>query len=91
MYLIITPVLLFSLVVLIVYWKQDALVQELVATLNEDFKGEIRISGSHVSPFANFPHISIDLENVQIFEEKKQKQKHFFSKYLPFEQKKNKY
>ncbi|MNJ86490.1 AsmA family protein [compost metagenome] len=75
MYLIVTPVLLFSLVVLIVYWKQDALVQELVATLNKDFKGEIKISGSHVSPFANFPHISIDLENVQIYEEKDQSQK----------------
>lgn len=75
MYLIITPVLLFSLIVLIVYWKQDALVQELVATLNKDFKGEIKIAGSHVSPFANFPHISIDLENLQIYEGKGSTQK----------------
>lgn len=75
LYLIITPMLLFSLVVLIVYWKQDSLVQELIATLNKDFKGEISISDSHVSPFANFPHISIDLENVQIYEGKKQGQK----------------
>ncbi|MGV3609482.1 MAG: AsmA-like C-terminal region-containing protein [Fluviicola sp.] len=75
LYLILTPILLFSLVVLIVYWKQDALVQELVATLNKDFKGEIQISDSHVSPFANFPHISIDLENVRIYEEKKSSKK----------------
>ena len=72
MYLIITPLLLFSVLVLVVYWKQDALVQELITTLNEDFKGEIKIAGSHVSPFANFPHISIDLEDVRIYEEKEQ-------------------
>lgn len=75
LYLIVTPMLLFSLVVLIVYWKQDALVQELIATLNKDFKGEIRISDSHVSPFENFPHISIDLENVRIYEAKKLSEK----------------
>ncbi|WP_169312051.1 AsmA-like C-terminal region-containing protein [Fluviicola taffensis] len=75
MYLIITPILLFSLVVAVVYWKQDALVQELLTTLNKDFKGEIKITDSHVSPFANFPHISIDLENLRIYEDKNDRKK----------------
>ncbi|MFT4601438.1 MAG: hypothetical protein ACI857_001618, partial [Arenicella sp.] len=69
-WLILTPILLFFTVVLIVYWKQDAIVQELITTLNEDFVGEIEIEDSHVSPFENFPYISIDLDNVKIYEDK---------------------
>jgi hypothetical protein len=68
--LIVIPVILFFTVVLIVYWKQDAIVQEILTTMNEDFKGEIVIEDSHVSPFANFPYISIDLDHVQIYEDK---------------------
>lgn len=67
------PIVLFSVLVLIVYWKQDAIVQELLTTLNKDFKGEIRIKGSHISPFENFPYISIDLEGVEIYEAKNDK------------------
>jgi hypothetical protein len=67
---ILAPVLLFFTTVLIVYWKQDAIVQELISGLNEDFVGEIVIEDSHVSPFENFPYISIDLDHVQIFEDK---------------------
>ncbi len=68
--LLIAPVLLFFIVVGIVYWKQDAIVQELISTLNEDFAGEIEISGSHIAPFENFPFISIDLDYVKIYENK---------------------
>jgi len=69
-WLIVAPIVLFFTVVLIVYWKQDAIVQELISTLNEDFTGEIEIEDSHVSPFENFPYISIDLENVKLYESK---------------------
>ena len=69
-WLILAPVLLFFTTVLIVYWKQDAIVQELITTLNEDFVGEIEIDDSHVSPFENFPYISIDLDHVRIYEDK---------------------
>lgn len=69
-WLIVAPIILFFTVVLIVYWKQDAIVQELISTLNEDFKGEVEIEDSHVSPFENFPYISIDLENVKLYESK---------------------
>jgi len=69
-WLVVTPVVLFFSVVLIVYWKQDAIVQELISNLNEDFVGEIEIEDSHVSAFENFPYISIDLNHVRIFEDK---------------------
>ncbi|MBL7857523.1 MAG: AsmA family protein [Cyclobacteriaceae bacterium] len=64
------PVLLFATVLVIIYWRQDDIVQELISTVNEDFTGEVEIAGSHVSPFANFPYISIDLDDVRVYEDK---------------------
>jgi hypothetical protein len=64
------PILALSVLVFILYIKQDAIVRELVTTLNADFKGKLTITGSHISPFANFPYISIDLEGVKIYEDK---------------------
>lgn len=54
----------------IVYSKQDDIVQGLLKTLNNDFNGKLEIKDSHISPFTNFPYISIDLEDVKIFEDK---------------------
>lgn len=65
-----TPILLFTIVVIVAYWKQDALVQKIVEDLNSDFVGEIEIEDSHVSPFENFPYISITFDNVKIYEDK---------------------
>ena len=62
------PVLLFSLLIFIVYLKQDAIVKDIIETANKDFKGAIRIKDSHVAPFANFPYISIDIEGLEVFE-----------------------
>jgi hypothetical protein len=64
----ISPVVFFFTVLLIVYVKQDAIVKSLIETANKDFKGAIRIKGSHIAPFANFPYISIDIEGLEIFE-----------------------
>ncbi|MCH2234211.1 MAG: AsmA-like C-terminal region-containing protein [Crocinitomicaceae bacterium] len=69
-WLILFPILLFTTVVIIVYVKQDVIVQELITKLNEDFVGEIEIEDSHVSPFENFPYISIDLDHVKLYEDK---------------------
>lgn len=68
--LVILPVLLFTTAVAIIYWKQDDIVQHVIKTANEDFKGKITLEGSHISPFANFPYISIDLEDLRVFETK---------------------
>lgn len=64
------PTLLFLTLVLIVYNKQDEIVQDLLTDLNKDFTGHIQIKDSHISLFENFPYISIDLENVNIHETK---------------------
>ncbi|WKZ61303.1 MAG: AsmA-like C-terminal region-containing protein [Cyclobacteriaceae bacterium] len=67
---ILVPTLLFGILTALLYWKQDSVVQELVATLNEDFTGTLEVDDSHISPFANFPYISIDLDHVRIYEDK---------------------
>lgn len=71
--LVVVPVLLFSILIGLLYWKQDAIVQKLLGNFNADFKGRIEIKDSHISPFANFPYISIDLEDVRIYEDKTDK------------------
>jgi len=67
---VLLPIFLFFLLVGILMWKQDAIVQELIATLNEDFKGHVELRDSHISPFVSFPYISIDLEGLVVYEDK---------------------
>ena len=67
---IVAPFLIFGLLLTILTVKQDSIVQQLITTINEDFEGELVIEDSHISPFANFPYISIDLDHVKIFEDK---------------------
>jgi hypothetical protein len=73
--IVLIPVLFFTAVVALVHTKQDEIVKELIAKANEDFKGAVQLEGSHVSAFAQFPYISIDLENLEIFEGKELKRK----------------
>ena len=67
----IIPILAITLAISIVYIKQDSIVQDLIATLNKDFNGKIEVRNSHISPFDNFPYVSVDLEGVKIIESKK--------------------
>jgi len=67
-WLIVLPLVLFTIITIVVYAKQDSIVQELIGTVNADFEGKLEIADCHISPFANFPYISIDLEQVKIFE-----------------------
>ena len=67
------PIFLFFTLVLIVYIKQDTIVQDLVDDMNKDFAGATEIKGSHISMFENFPYISIDLEEFKVYEIKGKK------------------
>ncbi|TRX51194.1 hypothetical protein FNH22_24690 [Fulvivirga sp. M361] len=69
--IVLVPILSFGVFVVLLKYKQDAIVQEFISTVNKDFKGRLTILGSHISPFANFPYISIDLENVRVYATKK--------------------
>ncbi len=52
------------------YLRQDRLVAEAVQQLNSTFNGRFAIEGSHISPFENFPYVSIDLDHVQVYQHK---------------------
>jgi len=57
-------------VIIITYSQQDRIVNDMITRLNHDFEGKLSIEDSHISPFVNFSYISIDLENIQIYESK---------------------
>ncbi|MFN3641146.1 MAG: hypothetical protein ACK4UK_09515, partial [Flavobacterium sp.] len=68
--ILLVPLVLFTIVSILVVVKKDAIVQSLLDTLNEDFKGTIVIRENRIAPFENFPYISIDLKGFQVFEGK---------------------
>lgn len=62
------PVFILSIVIFLVYLNQYKIVQSLIKTANDDFKGQMLLRESHIAPFANFPYISIDLQGFKVFE-----------------------
>ena len=54
----------------ILYWKQDKVVQQALSYANESLASRVTIEGSRVSPFVNFPYISVDLKEVKDYETK---------------------
>ena len=63
-------IILFSSVLIIGVFQQDRVVRNLVKSVNNGFSGRLVIDGSHISPFASFPYISIDLEDISLYEGK---------------------
>jgi len=63
-------ILSFSLIAGLLFWKQDAIVQQGIEYANKALEGRITLAGSHISPFANFPFVSVDLEGVKLYETK---------------------
>lgn len=51
-----------------IYWKQNKVVQDLINKFNNDFKAHVEIKESHISTFENLPFISIDLEELALYE-----------------------
>ncbi len=68
--ILLIPLILLTVVLAISFLNQDRIVKELVSQVNEDFKGRLVVEGSHISPFTNFPYVSIDLEHIKIYEGK---------------------
>lgn len=73
--LLIIPFLLIGLMIVLLYYKQSDIVQHLIQTANKDFNGQVVLLNSHISPFENFPYISIDLEKLKVYETKDTTQK----------------
>lgn len=63
-------ILLFIAITVTLVWYQDKAVQKIINAFNEDFHGAVVIGSTSISPFANFPYMTIVVENVQVFEDK---------------------
>jgi len=62
--------LLFTSAISLVYFKQQNIVNQLIESYNLEIKGKLELEKTRISPFRNFPYISIDLQNVKLFETK---------------------
>lgn len=58
------------LAAVVVYFKKDYLIDQVLQHANEDFKGRVQIEKATISPFENFPYISIKLDHLKVFETK---------------------
>ena len=59
-----------GIVSLIISVKKDDLLKKALEQLNSSFNGQLAVEDTRISPFENFPYISIDLKDLQIFETK---------------------
>ena len=64
------PLFIFVGSVLVIYAKQKAITANALIKINQEFVGELTIEDSYISPFANFPYLSIDLKNIKFYESK---------------------
>ncbi|MCL6257550.1 AsmA-like C-terminal region-containing protein [Aquiflexum sp. TKW24L] len=59
-----------SVSIFLLYKNQKQLTQHALDTLNQGFVGELKVGDSRISPFSNFPYVSIDLLQVVFYGEK---------------------
>lgn len=67
---LVVPLLLVFIALLVVYAKQDIIVQAQITSLNENFEGEIAVGDVHLAPFESFPYVSLKIDDVVIKESK---------------------
>lgn len=65
--LLITVVTLAGVGLIVLFTQQQRLVNLAVAEVNKQFKGELTIETSSISPFKNFPYVSVALHEVRFF------------------------
>lgn len=66
-------VFLFLIVgVILLYSKQDSIVQSQLEVVNEGFQGEVELGDSHLAIFEKFPYVSLKVDDVRVREFKKE-------------------
>ncbi|MEP0265377.1 AsmA-like C-terminal region-containing protein [Dokdonia sp.] len=68
--LILVPIVLVGGLILYIQSNQSEIIKGEIAKLNQEHKGLISVGESELSLFGNFPHISIKVDDVQVFETK---------------------
>ncbi|UJP66600.1 AsmA family protein [Mongoliitalea daihaiensis] len=69
------PVVVLAIGIAVISWKQEALTQQAIQQINQSLNGELVLAQSRISPFSNFPYISIDLQGLKFYGEKDSKEK----------------
>ena len=70
LFCILLPILLIGILVLIIFQRQDGIVQKEIDALNKTHQGLIVIGDSHIAPFKNFPYVSLKIDSVHVYETK---------------------
>ncbi|MFT2011317.1 AsmA-like C-terminal region-containing protein [Pontibacter sp. 13R65] len=65
--ILLLPVVLLVTASMVVYRNQKQITQKVIASINENFDGELVVKDSFVSLFENFPYVSIDLHQVAFY------------------------
>ena len=52
-----------------VYYKKDDVLNKVLNHLNDDFKGLVKIKEADISPFENFPYVSVKLNELKIYDD----------------------
>lgn len=63
-------VMLFALASAVVYFKKDAIISKIIAHANKGYKGLVLIEKTDISPFKNFPYVSVKLQDLKVYETK---------------------
>ncbi len=69
--LIFAPILVVGGLLVYIQSNQAEIIKGEIAKLNQEHKGLVRIGDSEFTLFGNFPHISIKVYDVQVFETKR--------------------
>ncbi|UTW63499.1 hypothetical protein KFE98_04925 [bacterium SCSIO 12741] len=64
------PTAFFGTLLLVLYFKQDAIVQHQLEAINKKYQGKVTIEDTHLAPFEDFPLISIKIDEVHVYETK---------------------
>jgi len=64
------PIFIFTLVIIVFYWRQDDIVDGLIKKMNTEHRGRFELKDSHISIFHDFPNLTIELDGFNVFESK---------------------
>ncbi len=66
------PVLIIGILLFVLFLKQDDIIQGQIAAMNKLHKGRVTVGATHLSPFENFPYVSIKVDDVGVYETKEE-------------------
>jgi hypothetical protein len=69
LFLALAPAVLFVVAVTAAIQMQDAVVARLLTELNGTMDGSIAIQRSRITPFADFPRVSVDVQGIEVRED----------------------